>query len=277
MNVSRIKNHRTVALLLAVATVFFSGCITMPRWKWQAMVDESGQLAQLCESQQVQLNTLEMKRREAADRLLALQAETDRLRATVESDRQLLAEQRGEIDRLGHDYTGLARGGVGATADVEARLRQLAQSWQHLRIDPATGIAKLDTDIVFADGDATLMPAAAEFLKEVATFLKRPEANDLRIVVAGHTDDRRIAGRATRDRFPDNFRLSAERANVVAAALRDQGITAPRIGVAGFGPHQPVAPNITSTSRGKNRRVEIFVINRDVPVVGWTESIPSVY
>ena len=63
----------------------------------------------------------------------------------------------------------------------------------------------------------------------------------------------------------------------VADQLRRQGLGERRIGVAGFGPYQPVAPNGEPGDRQKNRRVEIFVMAPDVPVVGWTDSIPSVY
>ena len=55
------------------------------------------------------------------------------------------------------------------------------------------------------------------------------------------------------------------------------GVADSRIGVAGFGASQPVAPNVTAKDRQKNRRVELFVLAPEVPVVGWTDSIPSVY
>ena len=57
--------------------------------------------------------------------------------------------------------------------------------------------------------------------------------------------------------------------------LRSQGLSDQRIGVAGFGAHEPVAANDSAVQRQKNRRVEIFVMPRDVPVVGWSDSTPE--
>ena len=63
----------------------------------------------------------------------------------------------------------------------------------------------------------------------------------------------------------------------MAEYLRQQGLEESRLGVAGFGAHEPVASNVTAHDRQKNRRVEIFVMPADVPVVGWTDSTPRLY
>jgi len=80
-----------------------------------------------------------------------------------------------------------------------------------------------------------------------------------------------------REKYPSNFHLSTARANAVANLLQEKGVAPQRVGVAGFGGHQPIAPNATPRDRRKNRRVEVFVMAPGVPVVGWTETIPSVY
>ena len=50
-----------------------------------------------------------------------------------------------------------------------------------------------------------------------------------------------------------------------------------RLGVAGFGAHEPVASNVSTNDRQKNRRVEIFVMAPETPVVGWTDTMPKLY
>jgi len=59
--------------------------------------------------------------------------------------------------------------------------------------------------------------------------------------------------------------------------LRKAGIPDDRMGIAGFGQHQPISPNDTAESRQKNRRVEIFVVGPDTPVVGWSETLGTLY
>ena len=96
-------------------------------------------------------------------------------------------------------------------------------------------------------------------------------------MVAGHTDNQIIVGREAREKYSDNFHLSTARALAVADRMKRAGLPERRLGVAGFGPYQPIASNATAQDRQKNRRVEIFVMPSDVPVVGWSDSTPSVY
>ena len=79
--------------------------------------------------------------------------------------------------------------------------------------------------------------------------------------------------RARAGKEPENLLEQA----AVSDALRRLGLEPERMGVAGCGLHQPVAPNLTGEDRAKNRRVELFVMAPEVPVVGWTESTPTLY
>ena len=114
-------------------------------------------------------------------------------------------------------------------------------------------------------------------LTGLAQVLQLAEAKDLKIMVVGHTDNMRIVGEAAREKYANNFHLSTARALAVADVLRSQGLPDQRIGVAGFGAHEPVVDNNSATQRQKNRRVEIFVMPRDVPVVGWSDSTQGGY
>jgi OOP family OmpA-OmpF porin len=74
----------------------------------------------------------------------------------------------------------------------------------------------------------------------------------MQIEVGGHTDNR--------GRDATNQRLSAERAQAVAAYFAAHGADASRIRAVGYGKARPVAANDTDEGRQLNRRVEIIII-----------------
>jgi outer membrane protein OmpA-like peptidoglycan-associated protein len=160
-------------------------------------------------------------------------------------------------------------------AAVNQQLALWAQQYPNLSFDAETGLSKCDIDVLFDSGQAELRPTARQMLVELAQVLQRSEAKDLKIMVVGHTDNQRIVGVSMRDKYPNNFHLSTARALAVVDVLRGQGLNDQRIGIAGFGSHEPVADNQSAVDRQKNRRVEIFVMPHDVPVVGWGESRPD--
>ena len=96
-------------------------------------------------------------------------------------------------------------------------------------------------------------------------------------MVAGHTDNQLIAGREVREKIsqqlPSQHRPGAGRGRPDEAGRAARAAD----GRGRLRRHQPIAPNTTAADRQKNRRVEIFVMAPDVPVVGWSDSTPSVY
>lgn len=100
--------------------------------------------------------------------------------------------------------------------------------------------------IRFQGGTHTLSNGSVKSLKPLVKYLKaHPNA---RIVISGHTD----SGLTDAARQ----KLSQRRADVVAAALRKQGIAAKRMTAIGKSDRQNVAPNKTAAGRAANRRVE---------------------
>ncbi len=109
--------------------------------------------------------------------------------------------------------------------------------------------------IQFETGAAVLTAASRPILDRVAAALRAHP--DWRLQIEGHTDD--AGPRAA------NVELSARRAQAVRDALVVRGITPMRLGVSGFGPDRPVAPNATPAGRGLNRRVELHYAGAEPP------------
>lgn len=253
-----------------------AGCM-VPTTQLNACRTQKINLAERCRAQTVEIQNLKSHTRNVEDELLRAEHRLSRLRERLGLAGGQLAELNDETANLRSQYAG--RGGSPAVlpAEVRRQLRELSDREESLTFDPATGLTRFDADILFDTGEAELKPEAKKTLLRLTAILSDQPAEDLRLMIVGHTDNRRIADRPVREKYPSNFHLSTARANAVAAFLQQKGIAPRRVGVAGFGAHQPLAPNGTPSDRRKNRRVEIFVMARGVPVVGWTETIPSVY
>ncbi|MEX0717861.1 MAG: OmpA family protein [Planctomycetaceae bacterium] len=199
--------------------------------------------------------------------------EQARLQAELETERQRIAnlqKERGELhDRMATLISQARNQQNPLSAETTRRFEELSKRFPEFEFDPHTGVSKFHTDILFASGSADLKPQASPVLREFAQILNEGEAQRLNILVVGHTDDQRIAKPGTAQKHPTNWHLSTNRANSVILELARAGLKEGRMGSAGYSMHQPVAPNSDDASRGKNRRVEIYVLAPDAVVAGW--------
>ena len=153
--------------------------------------------------------------------------------------------------------------GVGAlgtyiwSQNMEKQKREMEQATQ------GTGIGvtqtqdnqlKLDipSDISFDTGRSDITRNFAPVLDRFAAGLRDNQNTDVRIV--GHTDN------TGSDAI--NNPLSMDRANSTRNYLTSRGVSGARIQIDGRGSYQPIASNNTSDGRARNRRVEIFVGER---------------
>lgn len=83
---------------------------------------------------------------------------------------------------------------------------------------------------------------------------------DLKIEVAGHTDDVPIA-RRSRHIFKDNYELSLARARSAANYLMTElNLRPDQVTITGYGSRKPSAQNTSKENRAKNRRVEVNIL-----------------
>lgn len=113
-------------------------------------------------------------------------------------------------------------------------------------------------DVLFVFGRADLTSQARAKVRDIAEVLT-DEAQNRQVLVEGHTD---AIGSASY-----NQALSERRAENVAYALENVGVSSWRIRAQGYGERYPVAPNIypngsdNPAGRAKNRRVEVVIQN----------------
>ncbi len=103
---------------------------------------------------------------------------------------------------------------------------------------------------LFETGNATLRSGAAERLRPLIDYLVTNE--EVQVRIEGHTDNQGARR--------DNELLSMERADAVAYAMSQRGVTWGRMETTGLGESRPIATNDTVLGRARNRRVEITLI-----------------
>jgi OOP family OmpA-OmpF porin len=112
---------------------------------------------------------------------------------------------------------------------------------------------KIGKRINFEFNSAVIKPDSYVVLDSVAdVLLNHPEIQVVEI--QGHTDDKGA------DDY--NMQLSQDRANSVRDYLIAAGVDADRLIAKGYGETKPIAPNVTSAGRAKNRRVEFHILSQ---------------
>ncbi len=108
-------------------------------------------------------------------------------------------------------------------------------------------------DVLFDTGSANLKPGAMQTLDRLAAYMQ--SSPQTRLIIEGHTDS--TGSVAT------NEELSQRRADAVATALIERGVSAQNLHAVGKGESAPVATNGTAAGRQQNRRVEIVFSDQD--------------
>jgi chemotaxis protein MotB len=107
---------------------------------------------------------------------------------------------------------------------------------------------------LFPSGEDEIAPDFYPTIKTIASAMNRVP-NPVR--AEGHTDSVPIHN----SRFRSNWELSAARSIALATLLTADGVARDRVSIAGYADTDPVDTNDTETGRGKNRRVDIVILN----------------
>ena len=116
----------------------------------------------------------------------------------------------------------------------------------------------INDSIFFAPGSDILTKNFQAILSGVGKVIAQSSGR-YNIVVEGHTDNTPI----NTAKFPSNWELSSFRAlNVIKFMIAKFDIPPEICSASGYGEYRPVADNKTAEGRNKNRRVEIFIVEK---------------
>lgn len=137
--------------------------------------------------------------------------------------------------------------------DIRRALEPLVQGGQVRVTEGALGVTvEINASVLFAPGDARLDLGAVRALTAVGQILA---GTDFPVTVEGHTDNTPI----NTAQFPSNWELSGARASSVVRLFVDTGVDPRRLTAIGFADQRPVADNLTSEGKQRNRRVAIQI------------------
>ena len=155
----------------------------------------------------------------------------------------------------------LLYGGVPLPVELSTMLEDFAEREKMVTYDSSRGIIKFESDLLFERGSDKVVPAAREAVESLCKILNSKEGKKFDIIIAGHTDDMRIAKPATRQKHPTNWHLSAHRGISVLDVMAQSKIASERLSIRGFGEFRPIAPNKPNKKGNpQNRRVEIYIV-----------------
>lgn len=135
---------------------------------------------------------------------------------------------------------------------------------EFVKRNPGTEIGKdwqlIISDILFDSGKATLKENGKKALDDfVANVVK---GKDLYLRIVGHTDSDPIVKTIGVWKTGLNHELAGARALTVLEYLSKQGISTAKMHYESYGENEPRAPNDTKENKAKNRRVEIYILEK---------------
>lgn len=246
-----------------------SGCSMVPRSRLDSAMAYNCQLQRQNRDICAQLENLKLQNQELANKNLDLDDQVASQEKLIANYEQRRGEWGRELDDLRNKAAAFGEGQNQLPSKVRYKLEDFARRYpEFVEVDPETGISKFKSDVLFDSGQAHLRPESERVLQDFAKIFQDPSGRALQIMVVGHTDTQQIKKPETKAKYESNWDLSTDRANAVVKYLERSGIEGARMGTVGYGPHQPADRGSSTGSLARNRRVEIYVLPPDAPVVG---------
>ncbi|MEQ8763185.1 MAG: OmpA family protein [Planctomycetota bacterium] len=223
----------------AVALLATGGCVSESAYK--QLENQNRQLNEV-------ISGLRTRNRSLEDQNQKLAASTDRLKGQAQGYKELAETAEEGLLSLEAKFAQLRERNDQDFPDGEVEV---------YRSPEGTGY-RIQEAVLFDSGSDVLKPAGQDVLRRLGTSLREQTG---RIRVSGHTDNDPVV--KTRDKWPlGNLQLSTARALRVADFLiKEAGLPAGRVHVAGWGEHDPQVQNTSPENKRRNRRVELVVLD----------------
>lgn len=256
---------RFVTPLLLAGMIMLSGCchghrnhdLISAQTHARDLYAENQQLLAASEQANQMLSGLDNERQGLASQLADAQSQLGTANDRINN---LMAERTQLMDQFAKAGDDSLSDGSGVNSALDAA---------GFEYDPATGLNKFRSDILFDLGSDAIRPEAAPVISEFASAIKSGTAVGMRILVVGHTDDQNIVRPETAQKHPTNWHLSTDRSDAVILELLKQGIEPARIASMGYSEFHPLDSSVSDIARQRNRRVELFVVPNDPNVAKW--------
>jgi chemotaxis protein MotB len=201
------------------------------------------------------------------NKLLAAAQQTDSIE--VDALKQKIAALEEDIAKKEELITSMQQrlllGGAALPVELNTLLEDFANQHDMVTFDSNRGVVKFKSDLLFELGSDKVAASAVEAVKSLCSILNTEEGKKFDVIIAGHTDDVRIAMAATRAKHPTNWHLSVHRAISVLNIMENNDVDPTRLSARGFGEFRPIAENLPGKKGNpQNRRVEIFIIPKGV-------------
>ena len=245
----------------AVLVVLMSGCADMDDLKIQNAAQRKRIVEMDSELRTAKLK-LEQSKRALGDTENRKNIELGALNQQITALKEDLGKKKGLIASMQQQ---LLYGGVSLPVELSIILEDFAKGEEMVTYDPGRGILKFKSDLLFERGSAKVIVTASKAVESLCTILNSEQGRKFDIIIAGHTDDMRIARPQTREKHPTNWHLSAHRAISVLEIMARSNIAFERMSVRGFGEFRPIEPNKPKKQGNpRNRRVEIYIVAKGV-------------
>ncbi|KPK43068.1 MAG: hypothetical protein AMJ65_06915 [Phycisphaerae bacterium SG8_4] len=216
----------------------------------------------LIDQLQADLGTITLERDKLRNQLAAAMKTGDIDVQSLQEQIAALEENKKQMEEMiASMQKQLLYGSAVLPPELSTMLEDFANQHDMVTFDSSRGIVKFRSDLTFDRGSDIVAASAVAAVKSLAGILNSEDAKKFDVVIAGHTDDIRIARAETKAKHPTNWHLSVHRAISVKDVMESTGVEPKRMSVRGFGEYRPVEANLPNKKGNpKNRRVEIYVV-----------------